>query len=302
MAKEPRPLRHAAEYAAARTALFFLSLLPFRVAQWVGRRLGDAVRLVDRRHRLRAYEQAADRLGLEGAELDAFVKANFRNYGMTFAEFCQLARMTPEKYRRLVDMDDLAARIPELNSHGGGVIFITGHFGNWEYSNSATAILGMTGGSIARPLDNPRLNEMVRRVRERLGFPILDKQGAIRKAMGLLRKKGAVGILPDQDAGHGGLMSDFLGKPASTITIPAELAIRMRSPMIVVGVKRTAGEEKPLRFILSPQVHLPRPDADPETETRRLVDAINADLSAMIMQTPEQWMWIHRRWKSLGRV
>lgn len=304
MAVKNAPFRHAVEYAAVRTMLFFLSRLPLRPAQWVGRRLGDAVRLLDKRHRQRAREQVVDRLGLSGAELDAFVKANFRNYGMTLAEFCKLARMTPEEFARIVDFEEFKARVPELESHGTGVILITGHFGNWEYCNAAAAAAaGMTGGAIARPLDNPEVNVLVKRIRERLGFAILDKQGAIRKAMGLLRHKNTVGILPDQDAGHGGMMSDFLGKPASTITIPAELAIRMRTPMVVVGLRREKRNSggKAFRFLIAPDIHLPNPDADPKEETRRLVDAINADLSAMIMETPDQWMWIHRRWKSVGQ-
>ncbi len=111
-----------------------------------------------------------------------------------------------------------------------------------------------------------------------------------------------MGILIDQDAGHGGMMSPFLGRPASTITIPVELAIRTACPMIILGLRR-GGNVNGRRFtiLLSEKTYRADPDADPAEETKRLLDDVNAGLGDMIMQAPEQWFWIHRRWKSEGR-
>jgi len=218
---------------------------------------------------------------------------------MILAEFARLGRMEAEDFHRYVDVKPFRKRIQELRAEGKGLIFITMHFGNWEWCNSLAGILGIEGGSIARPLDNPRVNEMVRGMREKTGLPILDKQGAIRKALAAIRENKTVGILIDQDAGRGGMMSPFLGKPASTLTIPVELAIRTGCPMVVAAMRR-GGSDKRFTMLFEEQEYRADPEADPKAETRRLLDAVNAGLSRLIMQAPEQWFWIHRRWKSVG--
>lgn len=299
MSKEPKTFRRALEYLAARILVVALSRMPLGMAAWCGRRLGDLLRTVDKCHRQRAYDQVRDRLGLEEAAARDFVRRNFRSYGMTLAEFAHLSRMRPEDFPRYVDIESFADRIRSLLAEGRGVLLITAHFGNWEWCNSLASTVGVTGGSIARPLDNPRLNEFVRGIRERNGLRILDKQGAIRKALGMLRNNELVGVLIDQDAGRGGVMSPFLGKPASTITIPVELAIRNNSPLLVVGLRR-GGSDKRFTVLFTPEPLRPNPDADPAAETRRLIDALNDDLGKMIMPAPDQWFWIHRRWKSVG--
>ena len=302
MAKEPKKFRSALEYHGARLIVAVLSALPLSTAAWTGRRLGDLVRLLDGRHRRRALDQVKDRLGIEGGAARDFVRRNFRHYGTNLAEFAHLGRMHADDIRRHVDFGDLEERIRGLLAEGRGLIFITSHFGNWEWSNALARTLGVEGGSIARPLDNVRVNEFVRGIRERNGLRILDKEGAIRKALRMLRNNQIVGILIDQDAGRNGMMSPFLGKPASTITIPVELAIRAGSPMLAVGLRR-GGSAAGRRFtvLTGPEVRRALPDADPAAETRRLLDTLNADLEGIIKQAPEQWFWIHRRWKSAGR-
>lgn len=297
----PKRLRRSLEYHGARLLVFFLSILPLGMAAWMGRRLGDLLRLVDKRHRERARDQATEHLGLQPEAVHGFVKRNFRHYGMVVAEFAQLSRMDREDFENHVDTDGFSEYAGRLLSEGKGLLFITGHFGNWEWSNSLSTSLGFSGGSIARPLDNARLNEFVRGIRERNGMRIFDKQGAIRKALATLKNNEVVGVLIDQDAGPQGLMSPFLGKPASTITIPVELAMRTGAPMIVVVLRRQDGGGKrfKLRFTTTPLRADPKANA--ETEVKRLVDGLNADLEKLIMEAPEQWFWIHRRWKSEGR-
>ncbi len=287
--------------AALRVFVFFASLLPLGPGRWLGRRLGDLIRILDRRHRRRVEEQVADRLGLGTAEVHAFARRNFQGYGMTLIEFAKLYRMRQDDFRKHVDYGGFEEMVRSLIAEGRGVLFVTGHYGNWEWCNSNARAIGLTGGSIARPLDNESLNEFVRSIRERNGLTILDKRGAIRKAWALLRENKVVGVLIDQDAGPKGMMSPFLGRAASTISIPVELAIRTGSPMITVVLRRNLSGPKAFTTVFSREVRRPDPAADPEAETRRLVDVLNDDLGKLIMQAPDQWFWIHRRWKSVGR-
>lgn len=299
-----RRWRHALEYHAARAILFGLSIPPLSVSLWVGRRLGDLLRLVARRHRQRVFDHIEDRLGLTGDEARIFVKKNFQHYGMVVAEVAFLSRIGRKRQDidNLIDMSGFEPVAEKLLAEGKGVLFITPHFGNWEWCNTIGMRFGCEGGSIARPLDNMRVNEYLRSIRERFGLPIFDKVGAIRKALGVLKRKGAVGVLIDQDAGRQGMMSMFLGKPASTLTVPEEMAIRTGSPMVIAGLRRNLSG-KGRHFILEyrAEPYRPTPGADPAEETRRLVDALNEGICEIIMTAPEQWLWVHRRWKNVGK-
>ena len=179
-------------------------------------------------------------------------------------------------------------------------MIVTAHYGNWEWGNAIAGLLGVSGGSIARPLDNPWLDGYVKKIRERNGLRIYDKQGALRQALRTLRNNGVVGVLLDQDAGPRGLMSPFLGRLASTVPEPVELALRAGSPLVAAVLRRGADGR---RFVVryNPLPHRPDPGRSPEEEIHRLVDDLNDDLSRFILEEPDQWFWIHRRWKSVGR-
>ncbi len=296
-----RRFGQAAVLAAARVFVFFVSLLPFGPGRWLGRRIGDLWRTLDGRHRRRAERQVAERLGMDPAGTRDFVRRNFHSYGMTLVEFAMLSRARVEDFPRHIDFDGFEEFIRPIVAEGRGLMFITGHFGNWEWCNSTARHLGLTGGSIARPLDNPGLNEFVRSIRERNGLAILDKRGAVKKARELLLGNHLVGVLIDQDAGPQGMMSPFLGKPASTISIPVEIALRTGSPMIAVALRRGGAGGKAFTMLYSREVRRVDAAADPAAEIRRLVDILNDDLGKIIMQAPDQWFWTHQRWKSAGR-
>lgn len=299
---DPKRLKHAVEYYCTLVFLYTLALVPIRFASWVGNRLGDLFCLVAKRRHNIVRDQVREILKIDGKELDAFVKRNFRHYGKVLVEFAILLRMKQEDFIPYIDLNGLEQLLAKFRSEGKGSVGITMHFGNWEWANVGTVMAGGRGGSIARPLDNPRVNEFVRRIRERNGQRILDKQGALRKALGILRENGAVCVLNDQDAGPTGLMSPFLGKPASTLTLPIELAIRTGAPFFVAAIMRNeSGTGKRFSYVFSPVVFRSDPEADTQAEIRRFADGMNEELGKLIMKAPDQWFWIHRRWKSDGK-
>ena len=301
MAKARSRLRNRAEYLLVLWVFYLLAYLPLPIAVLFSRFLAFLYRAADRRHSRRVREQAAEVLGLDPAKASAFMKANYRHLGLTLLEFCRLARTGPEGMARRVDFAGYREAAAEALAEGKGAVFVTGHLGNWEWCGAALAGECSAQGSIARPLDNPYLNEFVNSLRQRNGSVIWDKQGAMRRAMRALAKGLAFGVLIDQDAGPKGWLSPFLGKEASTIPAPFEMAVRSGAPMLAAALIRDG--EKPLSFrVLHRPARRPRPGADPRLDAKRLMDEINRDLGDMVMECPVQWLWMHRRWKTRDAV
>lgn len=294
-------LRHVFVYAVMRMAFFLLALPPLGSARRIGARLGDLIRLVDRRHRRITETQVAERLGLGPEETRDFVKRNFRHYGMLVAEVCQSTRMSLDGIRRLIDEDSLAEMrktVGSLLAEGRGLIIISAHYGNWEWSILTSAWCGYRGAAMARRVDNPLVDAYFRRQRERAAMRIIDKGDGYRAALRILAANDCVAVLSDQDSGKRAMLASFLGKPASTITIPAEMAMRTGAPMLVSLLRRIP-ERNGASFCmrLSRPIRA-NPGAEPNAEARRLVEAMNAGIEAIIREDPVQWFWAHRRWKN----
>lgn len=297
MAKAKSKFQISAEYAATRVFFSIMSALPLFISAWVTRCLCSVWRLVDKRHRDRVKTQVMERAGMSEADANRFVKKNYQHYGNLIAEFCLLGKCDLDEVKYRINMDGFDDFVKSLLQEGKGVVVVTGHLGNWEWANCVLTAMDEHGCAIARPLDNPLLNEFVRSIREKNGCKILDKQGAIRGALRCLKSNGGLAVLIDQDAGYLGMMSPFLGLDAATISIPIELAIKAGCPIIVAAMVRDGGPGR-FRMNYGRQVLRARDGIDTESETKRLLDAANAGLGELIMDTPDQWFWVHRRWKT----
>ncbi|MHC5034914.1 MAG: lysophospholipid acyltransferase family protein, partial [Planctomycetota bacterium] len=121
-------------------------------------------------------------------------------------------------------------------------------------------------------------------------------RGALRHIIRLLRRGESVGFLIDQDVRRDGIFVDFFGKPASTTPMPAKLAIRTGAPLVFVYARRVAGKNR-FRLVLQ-EIFLPRHEDPAEVEIRNLTQQITSELEGTIRQAPEEWLWLHRRWKT----
>jgi KDO2-lipid IV(A) lauroyltransferase len=172
---------------------------------------------------------------------------------------------------------------------------VTGHFGNWELGGHCLGLLGFTTHAIARPLDNPYLDRYFRALRQRAGQQVLNKNGDFDRIQAVLHRGGALATLGDQDAGPKGLFVDFFGRPASTHKAVALLALERDVPMVVIGVPRLG---EPLRYrvevgdVILPEEYAGRPDA-----VRAITQRFTAALERLVRRHPEQYFWLHRRWK-----
>lgn len=296
MAKNPGKIRVAVEYAGMGVGYFLLARLPLRLSKAIAFLLADVWRLLDRKHRLLALAQSMDRLGIDAPGARRLVRDNYRHYALFAMETARLRTMPLAEVERRTGLNGGDAIMRELLSHGKGLVVLTGHLGNWEWGAVVIGMLKTVEGMIARPLDNPRIDAFLRSIRERTGVSVWDKAGSMRKAFAAQRKGGGFVAVIDQDGGRKGHWAPFLGKDGSTMSTPIELAIRTGAPLFVGAMVRVGD----VRFDLVPKgVYWPDPAEDAEREKKRLIAAVNADLSEIIRAYPEQWIWIHRRWKSM---
>jgi len=181
------------------------------------------------------------------------------------------------------------------------VIIVTGHFGNFEIGGFSLGVLTYPSHSVARTLDNPYLHKFIKDFRESTGQFLISKNGGAPDIIRVLEQQGLMAFLVDQSAGRKGCMVDFFGKPASTFKAIAVLALQYNAPIAICFPLRQqdeAGRFRALRFdmhiteILDP-ANLPSEIENVKDVTQWFTHALEAG----IRRCPEQYWWLHRRWK-----
>ena len=176
-----------------------------------------------------------------------------------------------------------------------GVIFVTAHFGVFEMLGYNSGLTGFPTYSIARTLDNPYLEAFVGRFRGATGQYLIPKDGASDQLQKVIAQGGIIGILADQYAGSKGCWVEFFGHPASTHKAVALLSLQSGVPLFVCSCKRTDG---PMQFLQQARAVFDPRTAPPEMQNVTAVTQwFTREIEAMIRETPEQYWWLHRRWK-----
>lgn len=179
------------------------------------------------------------------------------------------------------------------------VVLVSGHFGNFELTSYMMGLLGFPGYSIARDLDNPYLDRYLKRFRSNHGQFILPKEGSAGQVDDVLRAGGAIALLGDQSAGPKGCWVDFMGRPASCHKAVALFTLVSGAPLLVCYGKRTGG---PLQFEIGAQgIADPQIGGDELANVKSLTQWYNDHLAVVIRTAPEQYWWVHRRWKGEPR-
>jgi len=287
------------EYLLARSTLGLFGMLPRPVAIGLGRAVGRIA------YWLPLKLRRTGELNLEIAfpEIDELARQRllrgcFDSLGRLLAEFSQFPRMSPERLRAMIEYDQVGlAHLRDAEKNKRGVIFLTGHLGAWELLSFGWSALEYPISFLVRPLDNERIEEMVEGVRTRFGNQAIDKKSAARQALRVLRQGGTLGILSDLNTQpFEGVFVPFFGKLACTTAGIATLALKTDAvviPTCAVWDK----QRKRYFFHGDPAVELVRTgnhDKDIEVNTARFAAAIER----MVRLYPDQWLWIHKRWKT----
>jgi KDO2-lipid IV(A) lauroyltransferase len=228
-------------------------------------------------------------------ELDELVRSVYRHFCTLLIEIVQLPRrLHPTNWRRHLELTH-GPRMVECLLSGRPLFLVTGHFGNWELGGYLLGLLGFTTHAVARPLDNRFLDDFLRRFREGTGQKVLAKKGDFEHMQAILSGGGVLATLADQDAGQRGLFVDFFGRPASTHKAVALLALEHRVPLLVIGVRKRG---EPLQYqVLAEELILPEEYEGKPDAVRAITQRFTTALERVIRTAPEQYFWLHRRWK-----
>ncbi|MBI4473994.1 MAG: lysophospholipid acyltransferase family protein [Acidobacteria bacterium] len=267
--------------------------LAYRAAKtlaWLGFHLARRQRIAGFRNLRMAMPE------LSRAEQERVLRACFQNLGRLLVEFTHFPELNKNNITKLVDHDGLENYLEGIR-RGRGVIFLTGHFGAWELSCFAHSIYGYPLKFVVRPIDNERVDQFITRYRTMGGNRPIQRNRAGREILKALRNNEAVGILFDQNTtSDEGVFVDFFGIPAATTTAIAAFALRTGAA-VVPGFLIWEPRLQKHRLRFDPPVELVQTGdlAHDVVENTKLFNEI---LEKYVRKYPDQWLWIHRRWKT----
>jgi KDO2-lipid IV(A) lauroyltransferase len=290
-------MRRRFEFIAVWTILRAFGALPRPIARLAGGAVGAVARWclprlsrVGLRNLELAFPEKTE------AERRRILRRLYRNLGWQLAEFCLMARYTRESARGFLRCDGLERYIAARDA-GQGVLILTAHLGAWELSSFYHSLAGFPMSMVIRRLDNPLVDALVNRIRCMHGNRVLHKDDFARGLLSLMREGGTVGILMDTNmTPPQGVFVDFFGLPACTGSGLARVAMRTGArvlPGFLLWEEATGGYVlrfgEPLPLIRSEDF-----EADVVANTARFTK----EIERYIRQYPDQWLWVHRRWKT----
>jgi len=283
-------------FIAVKIASLFFRSIPVSLGLWLARGAGRFIYYVNRKRRAIAYRNLKAAFGHEKSQEDIkrIIKKMYQNLMQTLVEvltFPRIKKAYVDKFLTIEGMENLE----EARSRGKGIIFLTGHFGNWEFSGIASAVLGYRMLVLAREQKHSLLNDLLNQYRELTGGKVIKKGFAIRDILSALHNNDIIAMLVDQDAGKGGVFVDFFGRKTSTVHGPMRFALKTGATILPAFIIRQKGPYhkavigKPLRIEKTQNI---------EADIKNGLQGFAAILEAYVKKYPEQWLWVHKRWKS----
>ena len=287
-----KTLRYGAESAAFFPFMAFFKLLGIDAASAVGGFIGRHILYHLRPVRIARQNLRAAYPGISEAEIEIIVREMCDNLGRVIAEYPHLDKLTigPGGRTELEgrEIGDAVA------ASGKGVMFISGHFANWETMPVIAPQLGYESALVYRPPNNPFVARWISRQRAKLGPKEHISKGAqgTRRIFTLLRRGKAILMLVDQKTGEG-VPAPFFGRDAMTTPAPASLALKLGAILLPASAERVGGAHFRVK------IHNPiefTPSGDYEQDVLALTAKMNEAIETIVRARPSQWLWIHRRW------
>ncbi len=289
-----RGMKHIATSWVVRAAAWLVRRLPASCIPGLSRFLAGALMLFAPRRQAIAENNIRRALGdgISRERVRQIRVACVRNMARTMLELLRFPAATKSQ---IMNRAELSGRehLDRALARGKGVLIITAHFGNWEFLGVRMAAEGYSLFAVARDAAHSATAQVMNAARECTGATMIERDNA-RQMLRALQSQAILFMLPDQHVAEGGVVADFLGRPAMTATGPANLAARTDCPVLPAFCGYA--EDGSLWTDIQPPLQLVDTgdrDSDIVTNTQRIADAI----AAQIRKYPEQWLWLHRRWK-----
>ena len=278
----------------------FLNVLPQKLSLKIGRLLGVLFYKIDKKHRKHtlnnlkiAFPDKSEK------ELNDISVEFYKNLGMVFVEIFRLDKYNEGNIDGFVQSNfDPVKNIYDKQ----GILLLTAHFGNWELLAKTFGLKGYKGNVLARPLDNPYIEKILYNLRTASGNKVIyNRENAVKNIISALNANEIVGFLPDENASKRiGVFVDFFGVKACTMPGMANIAAKTKLPVVpafIVRIKGKDGNYLKHRLIIEPPLDI-KYTGDRKTDTMNILKMFNEKIEDIIKQYPEQWFWIHNRWKT----
>jgi KDO2-lipid IV(A) lauroyltransferase len=291
------------EYAVAFSIISIVRLAPLKIVKAISNLLGDLLFFVSKKRRNIAAENLRHAFRNEKSEKDIqeLARKCCRNFFYNLLDTIKLNYLLtrPDMAVRIkektANLNETFTKAKKVHDESGGAIFVTPHIGSWEMFPHISAALGLPLVIVARPMDNEHIEKLVFANRSSSGQVIIPKKNALFALRKTLREGSSVGMLPDQSTMKG-LMIDFFGRPATTTPVPALLSIAYNRPIVITACCRVKGEFQYEGFVSDPI--MPGKYTDKKAEIIRLTEEMTREMESIIRKYPEQYLWIHNRWKT----
>ena len=288
------------EYFLVYSFYAFLNILPQDLSLKIGRFLGLLFYKIDKKHRKHTLNNLKIAFPTKTEnELNDIAIKFYKNLGMVFVEIFRLNKYKESNIDDFVEYDFDQIK----NIYGKqGILLLTAHFGNWELLAKTFGLKGYKGNVLARPLDNPYIEKILYDLRTASGNKVIyNRENAVKNIISALNEKEIVGFLPDENASKRiGVFVDFFGVKACTMPGMANIAAKTKLPIIpafIVRIKGKDGNYSKHRLIIEPPLDI-KYTGDRKTDTMNILKLFNEKIEGIIKQYPEQWFWIHNRWKT----
>jgi KDO2-lipid IV(A) lauroyltransferase len=286
--------RFRLEYAAVVVVRLAIRIAPWGVVTTTGRILGRLFYLADGKHRRVTEENLARAFPARSArERRAIAHGVFEHFGRLLFDLIKFSTLAPATMLQRVEFDG-EDRVRQAQAQGRGYFLFSGHFGFWELQALVHGLRLGPLGMLVRPLDNPYLDALLRRVRESTGNTVIDRRGGMRRVLREIQANHGVAVLIDQHIHTAdAVYVDFFDRPAATTSSLAVLSLRTGAAVIpVFSVALGRGR---YRMTYERPVEPPRDDSPEEIVafTQRCTDV----LEMWVRRYPDSWLWMHRRWR-----
>ncbi len=304
MTKKPKkkkkahsPTRDLLVYIVMRLVGLTIQAVPTRISLSFARFLGHGMYLIYERGRTRAHDNLRQAFPDKPQEwIEHTARRSFEHLVMLVFDVFNTTRLIRRTtWHRYIHFENIGPALEHILD-GRGVIMVTGHYGNFEVLGYALATFGLSTYSVGRPIDNPYVNKYLYGVRQKQGQTIIDKKGAAQDMQRILASGAALGLVADQNGSKKDIFVDFFGKKAATYKSIGLLAMNYNVPIVVGSARRLDDDYKfciSISRVITPEQWQDQPDPlhwITQEYTTAIEDFIGID--------PEQYWWIHRRWKT----